>query len=206
MSTTRIRIGPADQGRRMTLEEFHEADEQPGYLYELGRGVLDVTNIPGDPHNQIVDNIHEQFSEYRRQHPRLIRRIGHGSEIRFIIPELDSDRHPDLAIVFRDTPRDANRRQRALLVVEVVSPENRARKRDYEANREEYLAIGLAEYWIVDPKLLQVTVLIRRGEGWAERVFGGDDLIESDLLPDLGCRVSDLWIDVDPEDDEELEV
>ncbi len=206
MSTTRIRIGPADIGRRMTLEEFHEADEQPGYLYELARGVLEVTNIPGDLHSQIVDNIHEQFSEYRRQHPRLIRRIGHGSDIRYIIPELESDRHPDLAIVFRDTPRDANRRQRALLAVEVVSPGNRARKRDYEAKREEYLALGLAEYWIVDPRLLRITVLIRLGEAWAERVFGGDDVIESDLLPGLGCRVSDLWIDADPVDDEEVDV
>ena len=206
MSTTRIQIGPADVGRRMTLAEFHEADEQPGYLYELARGVLEVTNIPGDSHGQIVDNIHEWFSQYRRQHPRLIRRIGHGSDIRYIIPELESDRHPDLAIVFRDTPRDASRRQRALLAVEVVSPGNRARKRDYETKREEYLAIGLAEYWIVDPKQLQITVLIRQGEAWAERVYRGDDLIESHLLPDLGCRVSDLWIDSDPDDDEELEI
>jgi len=206
MSTTRIRIGPADIGRRMTLEEFHEADEQPGYLYELARGVLEVTNIPGDFHSQIVDNIHEQLSEYRRQHPRLIRRIGHGSDIRYIIPELESDRHPDLAIVFRDTPRDANRRQRALLTVEVVSPGNRARKRDYEANREEYLALGLAEYWIADPRLLRITVLIRLGEAWAERVFGGEGLIGSDRLPGRGCRVSDLWVDADPVDAEEVDV
>lgn len=37
MSTTRIKIGPADHGRRMTLDEFREADEEPGYRYGLAR-------------------------------------------------------------------------------------------------------------------------------------------------------------------------
>ena len=31
MATVNLRIGPADNGRRMTLEEFREAEEQPGY-------------------------------------------------------------------------------------------------------------------------------------------------------------------------------
>jgi hypothetical protein len=58
MSMVRIRIGPADNGRTMTLEEFHEAEEQPGYLYELSRGVLEVTQVPGEDHGQILDNLH----------------------------------------------------------------------------------------------------------------------------------------------------
>ena len=48
--------------------------------------------------------------------------------------------------------------------------------------------------------------MICREEVWAERVFRGDEAIESDLLPDLGCRVSDLWVDADPDDDKEVEV
>ena len=48
MATTTIRIGPADHGRTMTLEEFREADEEPGYRYELARGVLEVTEVPND--------------------------------------------------------------------------------------------------------------------------------------------------------------
>ncbi len=50
--------------------------------------------------------------------------------------------------------------------------------------REEYLAVGLLEYWIVDPKLRQVTVLVRvegaGGPAWDERVFRDDvEAIES---------------------------
>ncbi len=34
---TPIRIGPADHGREMTLQEFLEAEEDDGYRYELAR-------------------------------------------------------------------------------------------------------------------------------------------------------------------------
>ena len=189
MATVQTKIGPADNGRRMTLEEFREAEEEPGYLYELARGVLEVSEIPGDSHGQIVDNIHEAFSRYRREHPGLILRIGHGSDVRYIIPELVSERHPDVAIVFRGAPLDDRGRRRAALAVEVVSPGARARRRGYEEKREEYLVVGIREYWIVDPKLGQVTVLARveaaDGPAWAERVFDGEAPIGSEFLPGL---------------------
>ncbi len=44
---TRRRIGPADHGRRMTLDEFLEADFEEGWLYELARGAVVVTEVPG---------------------------------------------------------------------------------------------------------------------------------------------------------------
>src|SRR5689334_25205178 len=100
MATVRIRIGPADHGRPMTPDEFREAEEQPGYLYELARGGLEVSEVPRDDHGQVVDNLHEAISLYRREHPGRIRRIAHGSDVRLIITELKSGRHPDLAIVF----------------------------------------------------------------------------------------------------------
>jgi Uma2 family endonuclease len=204
MSTTptRLRIGPADHGRRMTLDEFREADEEPGYLYELARGVLEVSEIPGDSHGQIVHNIHEVFSLYNRDNPGLILRVGHGSDVRFIIPDLISDRHPDLAIIFKGADLDDRGRQRAALAVEVVSPGSKARRRDYEEKREEYLLVGLREYWIVDPKIGQVTVLSRvegpDGPAWVERAFTRDEAIGSDLLPGLQAEVAVLWKDIDP--------
>jgi Uma2 family endonuclease len=204
MSTVRTHIGPADQGRRMSVEEFREAEEQPGYLYELARGMLVVTEVPGDPHAQIVDNIHEGFSIHRRVNPGLIRRIGRGSDVRLIVPELESDRHPDVAIVFRDSPRNARGRRMPELVVEVVSPGAKASRRDYEEKREEYLALAIREFWIVDRFQDQVLVLVRLSEGesatWSERVFRGQDRIESSLLPDLALTVADLWIDADDEE------
>ena len=45
-----LKIGPADHGRTMTLDEFLDAEETEGYRYELARGVLEVTEIPNEPH------------------------------------------------------------------------------------------------------------------------------------------------------------
>ena len=44
--TTPLRIGPADHGRAMTLEEFLDADVEEGYRYELAQGVLE-SRSPG---------------------------------------------------------------------------------------------------------------------------------------------------------------
>ena len=37
---TPLRIGPLDQARKMTLDEFLEAEEEEGYRYELARESL----------------------------------------------------------------------------------------------------------------------------------------------------------------------
>jgi hypothetical protein len=38
-----------------------------------------------------------------------------------------------------------------------------------------------------------VTVLYRDGPGWVERVFQGEQVVESLVLPGVGVRVADLW-------------
>jgi Uma2 family endonuclease len=204
MSTVKIRIGPADNGRRMTLEEFREAEEEEGYRYELARGVLEVTQVPNDPHGQIVDNLHHAVTTYRDQHPGLIRRVGGAGEFRLWVDAMSSGRNPDLAIVFEGTPKDDRGRRRPSWVAEVVS--KRGEDRDYVKTREEYLTFGIQEYWIIDPQLGRVTVLIRRdGPGepaWSERVFTDDEVIAGALLPGFQGTVSELWINAELDGDE----
>jgi Uma2 family endonuclease len=198
MSVVKLRIGPADHGRAMTLDEFLEAEEVPGYRYELARGVLEVSEIPGRVHWRVTDNLREAIGLYRREHPGRIDLIGHSGEVRLLIPGLESGRHPDLAIVFRGAASPE-------WVSEVVSPGKKARERDYETRSEEYLALRIGEYWIVAPRDRTVTVRIRvegpEGPSWSERVFTGDDVIVSVLLPGFRGTVAELWVDVEPEDD-----
>ncbi len=170
MSTVKVRIGPADNGRRMTLEEFREAEEEEGYRYELARGVLKVVQVPNDPHGQVVDNLHNSVTVYRHQHPRMIRRIGGGGEFRLWVHEKGSGRNPDLAIVFQGAPKDERGRRRLAWVAEVVS--KRGEENDYVKKCEDYLIFGIREYWIIDPQRGQVTVLIREevptGPEWSD--------------------------------------
>lgn len=202
MATVRTRIGPADHGRVMTLEDLWEAEEQPGFHYELVRGVLEVSEIPGDSHYQVVDNHHEMFGGSRRWNPRVILRVGRGSDLQYIIPDDNTARHPDPAVVFRDhTQRDSRGHVLSALAVEVVSFGKRSRDRDSVEKRSDYLAVGLLEHWIVDPDLRQVTVLTRReADGvasWNERVFREDETIEGELLLGFTGTVSGRWADVD---------
>ena len=198
MASLKLQIGPADHGRRMTLDEFHEAEEEPGYRYELARGVLEVTEVPNDPHWQIVSNLQGLFHRHKDHHPGSILRIGGGGECRIWVPDMISGRNPDVAIVLAGTPRDDRGRQPPSLVAEVVSIGGEAR--DYRDKREDYLAFGLSEYWIVDPSQRRVTVLVRRdtpdGPEWTERVVSGDEVIASALLPGFAGRVFELWADL----------
>src|SRR4051794_41492983 len=69
---TRPRIGPADHGRRMTLDEFVDAEFEEGRIYELARGVVQVTEVPDVSHAQIVDRIGDLFAYYKQDHPGII--------------------------------------------------------------------------------------------------------------------------------------
>jgi Uma2 family endonuclease len=104
--TSTIKIGPADHGRLMTLEEFLEAEVEEGYRYELARGVLEVTHVPNDPHGFTVWAILRFIALYDASHPRVIGRAGGGSEFRFWLPGMISGRNPDVFVVLRGTPKD----------------------------------------------------------------------------------------------------
>lgn len=194
---TRLQLGPADHGRRLTLAEFQEAEETPGSRYELARGVLEVTHVPNDAHGEIEWKILRALADYDREHPGLIHRCGGASSFRIWLPGMSSGRNPDVAVVLGGTGKDSRGNRVPELAMEVVS--EGSEDRDYRVKREEYHAYGLFEYWIVDPFQGKVTVLIRDGDLWLEHVVKGDEVIPSRLLPGLAARVSDLWANPDDE-------
>lgn len=202
-TATSRRIGPADHGRALTAQAFLDAEEQPGYRYELARGVLEVTRIPNDWHGYIVRCLFEAIAAYRHTHPESITHWGGGDQFRLWLPELSSVRHPDAAIVTPGAARDPQGRRRPSIAFEVVSEGAEARSRDYQAKREEYLAYGLLEYWIIDRLERKVTVLTRRGGEWDERVFAGDGAAEGRVLPGFALRLGELWAAADEADRDE---
>ncbi len=200
---TKPRISLADHGRRMTLEEFEDADFEEGYRYELARGVLEVSEVPNDPHGFIVFNFNCAVGDYHRQHPGRILRFGGAGEFRLRLPVMISGRHPDFAVVLRGMPKDHRGRRAPSLVVEVVSEGAEARDRDYLTKKEEYLAFGAREYWIIDPEMRRVTVLTREGDAWIETIFAETQAASGLALPGFAVPVADLW--VMPTDDDETE-
>ena len=188
----KIRIGPADHGRRMTLDAFVKADFQEGWLYELARGVVEVTEIPGPWHGRIVDRVGEMFMLYRRQHPGRIKYRAGGAECRMRLPGMVSDRHPDQAIYLDPEPPGPKVWTKWIphIVVEVVSP--RGRKRDFITKREEYLRMGVHEYWILDPKKRRKHALVRQGDTWEEIIVPANGVYRTILPPGLEVRPGEL--------------
>ncbi len=90
------------------------------------------------------------------------------------------------ATITRDMPPPA-------LVIEIVSPGSSNRTRDYRYKRTEYAARGIAEYWIVDAEVRQVTVCKWVDGAYEDTIVQGSTLIQSDIVPDLCLSVDRLF-------------
>jgi Uma2 family endonuclease len=185
MTTQTIKIGPADHGRRMSLADFEHAEVQEGRLYELGRGVIIVSDVPGLHHLMQLNAIRRQLHAFDFRHPGRIHTIASGSDCKILLADLESERHPDLAI-YKNAPPEGDDFWASWIpeiVIEVVSPGSE--QRDYVEKREEYLRFGVREYWIVDADRQEVLVLRRWGGRWIERILRPSDTYRTRLLPDF---------------------
>jgi Uma2 family endonuclease len=185
-------IGPRQHGRRMSLRAFEFAKVEDGWLAELARGYVVVSEVPSYDHAMQLVVINQALWQYNATHPGTIHAILGGGDCKLLIPSLESERHPDVS-VYLTAPR--GRRDRTIwrtwvpeLTIEVVSESSR--DRDYTEKRDEYWVLGVKEYWIVDAKLGQVLVLKRGRSRWTERTLGPDGVCETKLLPGfrLPCR------------------
>ncbi len=84
-----------------------------------------------------------------------------------------------------------------LFVAEVVSPGDETTpnyKRDYVWKRQQYAELGIPEYWIIDPHRDQVTVMLLANGSYQEKVYAGDEEIESQVFPAIVVTVNDLLV------------
>jgi Uma2 family endonuclease len=188
MSVAKLKVGPRDHGRRMPLEAFLDAEGEPGYRYELEGGTV-VVDVPSFSHDQVIDQLNVQVTTWRIATPGIIRHVSFASKV--VLPEAQSERHPDCAIYLTPSPDPVNPWATWVpdIAVEVVSESSR--KRDYEVKRREYLALGVREYWIVDPARRVVVVLSRLGDTFRETVFS--ETYETGLLPGFRLAVARLF-------------
>jgi Uma2 family endonuclease len=189
LAIAKTHIGPADHGRRMSLGEFDEAEVEAGYQYELDRGVIVVSDVPGIPHYLIVQAVLDAFFAYKLAHRGVMHSISEGSSCKMLIPPFDSERHPDISVYLDPPPAaDVWSLWVPALVVEVVSESSR--ERDYEVKPDEYLQFGVREYWIVDGDKQRFTVLRRKGGRWEEKKLQVSDVHRTHLLPGFELPVA----------------
>lgn len=123
---------------------------------ELVNGCIEVLPMPTWLHGEIALWFAEQLKSWN-QTAKL------GGVIVAPVPlKLTSGiiREPDVFLVERapGAPRP-DYPTSAVVVMEVVSAGNEARKRDFVDKRNDYANAGIPEYWIIDPLEKSVTVL-----------------------------------------------
>lgn len=185
MTKTAIKIGPKDHGRPMSLEDFEFAEVQEGYIYELGRGVITVSDVPDFIHLAQVTDARDQLTTYKLANPGVIYAIPAGNECKLLVDELESERHPDLSIYKTPPPpkKNAWRKWTPEIVIEVVSPGSE--ERDYVEKSEEYEALGVREYWILDFDTQEMLVHYRHKGRWLVKSVLPPDLHRTRVLPGL---------------------
>jgi Uma2 family endonuclease len=196
--TTILKLGPADHGRAITVEEARSAHWQEGYRYEIIDGRIYVTPVPNLPHDRILRWILNTVNDYSRQNPHILNYVTTNGKV--IVPDRLglTEPEPDL-IAFRDFPLDSSMTEvqwedlTPVLVVEILSEDDP--EKDLERNVELYEEIAsIREYWIFDPRAdadrPTLSVYRRRGQRWQKPIpiaFGAT--YTTRWLPGFSLRV-----------------
>lgn len=177
----------------MSLKAFEFAQVEEGLLYELARGYIVVSEVPNISHAMQINAITRNLRRYDLANEGWIFAILGNMDCKVLVPEWESERHPDIAVYLSSPkgPKDRTmwRTWIPALVTEVVSESSR--DRDYTEKRDEYWSLGVKEYWIVDAELEQMLVLRRGRTQWIEKTLSPSDVCETKLLPGftLSCRL-----------------
>ncbi len=164
--------------KKYSFEDYLNYRDDTDLKSELFNGELIQMTPASGWHSDIVDFIQEQFKiEIRRLNLDWVVRPGTVG----VRTGIRKSRIPDLLIMtetqrqFLRTLPSAILEEPPLLVVEIVSPNNP--DDDYRYKRSEYAALGIAEYWIIDPQNLKISILTL-----VSGLYEGEELTEENTI------------------------
>jgi Uma2 family endonuclease len=102
-------------------------------------------------------------------------------------------REPDILFALKEHANLKGERfwKGADLVMEIVSPDAKSRRRDLKKKRRDYAQAGITEYWIIDPREETMTVLRLVGESYeVHGEFSRGEIATSHLLPGFTVDVT----------------
>jgi Uma2 family endonuclease len=176
----------------MTPEEFDAVEEyDEAYRYELIHGVLVVTPIPLGEETSPNEYLGYMLLTYQEQHPQ-------GGVLDLTLPQqyVYTPTHRRMAdrLIWAGLGRMPNRRRDlATIAVEFVSASRRDRRRDYEEKRQEYMELGIPEYWIIDRFRRTMTVWVNDPAGPREQVISAGQTYRTPRLPGFELAVDRLF-------------
>jgi Uma2 family endonuclease len=190
----------AGYGRPISLEEWEALDaDQPGELVE---GLLEEEEVADSPHEVIVSALLYVLLTWAR--PRQARVLA--SEMKYALSRRRG-RKPDISVFFtrdRKLPRRGATRHAPDVMIEVVSPDPRDRRRDRIDKLREYAAFGVRWYWLVDPEAQTLEVLALGPDGhYAHALDAAKGTVEVPGCEGLRLDLDALWSELDEEIEDE---
>jgi Uma2 family endonuclease len=193
-------IGLGSAGIHMTAAQFDALEDcDENYRYELIDGVLVVTPIPSEAEGDPNEELGHRLRTYAETHPQ-------GSTLDATLPEryihTRNRRRADRVIWAGLGRRPNPRLDPPTIVVEFVSPGRRSFMRDYVEKRDEYLAAGVREYWVIDRFRRTLTVYQQPPAPADGLVIAETGVYRPELLPGFELplapllALADRWADV----------
>lgn len=181
--------------RFQSFEEYLVYDDGSDKLYELFNGELIELPPESGQNVQIATFLLIYFTsllDYRRVR-------GHGLELE--VNGEPRNRYPDLTILQEEHIEQLTKRNTVrlsmtppLLVIEVVSPGELQRNRDYIAKRIQYQHCGIPEYWIIDPDRQKILILELFDNNYREvGTFSGESQLSSPQFPQLDLTPAQIF-------------
>ncbi|MGB8698684.1 MAG: Uma2 family endonuclease [Thermosynechococcaceae cyanobacterium] len=174
----------------MTFEAYLNYDDGTDNRYEWTDGALIAMPTESEFNAWLSLALQLYLINSGLAKPRLTHRYNCEIEVPVLKAKQARNRFPDLVILRPEHIALTQQRltirlemPAPMLVVEVVSPGQTNRDRDYEDKRFQYEARGIAEYWLLDPCQQIVTVLTLVQGAYKAARFQGRNRICSSLFP-----------------------
>jgi Uma2 family endonuclease len=189
--STITKLGPADHGLPLTLEEFLRSDYENAYKYELIDGKLYVSPKPNLPQDWVEKWLCRKLDAFAEASPQVINYVT--TKARVFVPGRPDETcpEPDLAAYHAFPLHRPIRKIRwehvsPVLVGEVLSEDDP--NKDLVRNVALYLAVpSIKEYWIVDsredPERPTLRVHQRYRKNWRIVDYSYGDVYRTKLLP-----------------------
>ena len=196
-TVARLKLGPKDQGRRVSNSDYREAVFAPGFQYELIDGKLEVAALPRWSHGKLDKWLCGELDRYSQDHPDIINMVY--NKVRVFIPGRAATTcpEPDIA-AYHDFPVEQPSEEvdwevvSPVLVVEILSAGNV--EKDVVRNVKLYLqAPAIREYWIVDglkdSNRPTLRVYRRHGQRWRTIDVAFGETYTTRMLPGFELEV-----------------
>ncbi len=177
------------QPRLIKCSEPEYLSIQSNLRCEFDNGILEVLPMPMTSHQMILAVLFRLLDEYFNGHD-LGTTLFTGVNVQLWPGKYCQ---PDIAFMATENADRIHEEywEAADLVVEVVSPDAKSRRRDLKDKRLDYAKSGIGEYWIVDPKNESITVLtLNDGKYSVHGVFGLGETARSAKWRSLKVPVS----------------